>query len=339
MPTTGASDPGTADAVARFRADVLALGVEPAVAAPIALAVSGGPDSMAMLWLAARAFPGATIAATVDHGLRPESAGEAAMVADWCAAHSVPHATLRVTAVIAGASIQAQAREARYALLRNWAHDIGACAIATAHHADDQAETFLMRAARGSGIAGLAGIRARRELLSAFDRAVPLVRPLLSWRRAALRARAEGHGVPFVDDPSNADRSFDRVRFRTLLAANPELNVAAIAASATYVAEIEQTLGELANMEWLRRRHWDQPPVRVEIGGLPRELRRRIARAAIDAVRDDAGIDHPGWNNAANIEPLLDALESGRAATQAGVLVRPNGTVWHFQEAPPRRSH
>ena len=338
MPTTRASDDDAAAAVARFRADLLALGVAPTAGGPIALAVSGGADSMAMLWLANAAFPGAVIAATVDHGLRAEAAAEAAMVGDWCQSVGVPHATLTVAAPITGSSIQAGARGARYALLRDWALAADAVAIATAHHADDQAETFLMRAARGSGIAGLAGIRARREMLAASDRPIAIVRPLLGWRRDALRALAEAQGVPFVDDPSNTDEAFDRVRFRRILADTPDLKVEALAASATYAAEMEATLAAIADAEWLRRRRWDAPPVLVEIGGLPRDIRRRIARAAITAVRNDGAIARPDWHDAVNIEPLLDALDAGRAATQAGVVVRPDGTLWHFAPAPPRRS-
>ncbi|WP_339501760.1 tRNA lysidine(34) synthetase TilS, partial [Pseudomonas canadensis] len=129
----------------------------------IALAVSGGPDSMAMLALAAAAFPGQVHAATVDHRLRAAAAAEARMVAAWCANAGVPHTTLVVAEPIGPGSVQARARAVRYELLLPWAAEIGASCLATAHHADDQAETFLMRAALGSGVAGLAGIRARQR--------------------------------------------------------------------------------------------------------------------------------------------------------------------------------
>ena len=291
-----------------------------------------------MLWLATRAFPEAVAAATVDHGLRAEAAAEAAMVGAWCRAASVAHAVLTVTEPIAGASVQSGARAARYALLHDWALATGAPAIATAHHADDQAETFLMRAARGSGITGLSGIRARREGIAQGGRAIPVVRPLLGWRRADLRAIAERAGVPFVDDPSNANPAFDRVRFRRILADTPDLKVTALAASAAYAAEMDATLSQIAAAEWRRRRRPDAPPVSVGIDGLPRDIRRRLARLAIAEVRDDAAIAHPDWHDAVNIEPLLDALEAGRAATQAGVMVRPDGALWHFSPAPPRRS-
>ncbi len=186
---------------------------------------------MVMLTLAAAAFPDRTIAATVDHGLRVEAADEAAMVAAWCATLGVPHRTLHPPAPITGSSIQMRAREARYLQLARWAVDAGAPILLTAHHADDQAETFLMRAARGSGVAGLAGIRPRQELPLAWptdprlatgapaegEATYILLRPLLAWRRHELRAIALEGAVPFVDEPSNADERHDRTRFRHFL--------------------------------------------------------------------------------------------------------------------------
>lgn len=339
MPTTSASDPATADGVARFRADVLALGVEPAADTPLALAVSGGPDSMAMLWLAARAFPGAVIAATVDHGLRPESSDEAAMVAAWCADHGVDHATLLPDPPLApGPDLQARARFARYDRLLRWAgrHD---ATLATAHHADDQAETFLMRANRGTGPAGLTGIRARRTGRyrddSGSEHGVAIVRPLLGWRRADLRALATAAHVPFIDDPSNANPVFERVAVRTLLAASPWLDPVQLARAARHAGEAEDALAATADWLWRARSldpAGDARACRVDVADLPREMRRRLARIAIVHLS-------PGFDIATNIEPLLDALEAGRAATQADVLVRPKGAIWHFSPAPPRRSH
>src|SRR5947209_3432189 len=143
--------------VERFAADLARLSPP---AGRLGIAVSGGPDSLALLLLAAAALPGRIAAATVDHGLRPEAAGEAAYAGGICDALGVPHRTLRVR-VARGASVQARAREARYAALAAWAGQEGIEALLTGHHVEDQAETLMMRLVRGSGLAGLAGIRAR----------------------------------------------------------------------------------------------------------------------------------------------------------------------------------
>lgn len=295
--------------------------------ARIALAVSGGADSMAMLVLAHQAFSPQVVAATVDHRLRPEAADEAAMVAAYCATLGVPHAILTPDAPIAGASIQAQARVARYRLLQDWAAAEGATALITAHHADDQAETLLMRAARGSGISGLAGIRAKRDLGP-----VALLRPLLGWRRSELRAVAEQAGAPFVDDPTNSDDAHDRTRFRRLFEANPWLDVTAVAASAGHVAESERAMADIADHFWRERVRDTGGATLLDVADLPRELRRRLARRAIRTY-------DPDFSDAANIEALLDSLERGGGASQGKVMAATYGTSWSFRPAPPRRSH
>lgn len=328
MARRAAEDPA-ADGAHRFAADVARLASEPG---PLLLAVSGGPDSMAMLTLAAEALPGRIAAATVDHRLRAEAAAEAAMVADHCAAIGVPHATLVPDEPIAGASIQAQARAARYALLADHGRAIGAGALATAHHADDQAETFLMRAARGSGLAGLAGIRAATVIAD-----FPVIRPLLDWRRAELRAVVRRARVPFVDDPANGDERHDRTRFRRLLDGNEWLDPPHLAAAAAALAEADAAMRDMAEAAWAERADTSDAAVRLSVGGLPRELRRRLLRHAIGTLRGAAAIAVPAWSEAANIEPLLDTLEAGRRATQAGVVVSPRGDRWTVREAPPRR--
>jgi tRNA(Ile)-lysidine synthase len=349
--------PSAGDEVDRFRRDLTELlGAEAGGDRPIGLAVSGGPDSVAMLWLASRAFPGRVAAATVDHRLRPDSADEAASVARWCEAASIPHATLVVNAVPgATGNLQAWARQERYLLLDRWALGLDAAALCTAHHADDQAETFLMRAARASGLSGLAGVRARR------DEWVPLgatrvdgksdapwtlkrawlavVRPLLGWRRAELRAICERERLPFVDDPSNADPRFDRTRFRAWLAQAPWLDTVKIARAADNLAGVDDDLHAIGRWLWQQRGVGDDPAVAsVEIAGLPRGVTRMLVRIAIDSVRDIHGMDDDGWRGGGNVEGLLDALEAGGKATRAGVLASADGSVWHFREAPPRRS-
>ena len=344
-----APDPAS---IERFRRDFETVAGRVSAPEGIALAVSGGPDSVAMLALAAAAFPGQVIAATVDHGLRPESADEAAMVARYCADIGVAHAMLRIAVPPEpGDNLQAWARQERYALLRRWAVDAGARSLATAHHAEDQAETFLMRAARGSGLSGLAAVRARQEVdvtppsvegagLLCHRVSLLLVRPLLGWRHRELVALAEAASAPFVDDPSNADDRFDRTRFRRLLAEAPWIDPLQIGRSAAYLAEIDADL--LAISQWLwkeRRLPSGDFEAKLDVAGLPRAIRRYLARMAIDRVGMMLGISGEGWSHATNIESLLDSLEAGKGATQTGVMASAKGDIWHFREAPPRRSH
>ncbi|MCV6594835.1 MAG: tRNA lysidine(34) synthetase TilS [Silicimonas sp.] len=177
----------------------------------IGVAVSGGSDSLAMLTLMVEAgWPVA--AASVDHGLRDGSRGEAEHVARHCASLGVAHDILTWDQPDLSGNLQDKARQARYRLLAGWALARGIGAVALAHTMDDQAETFLMRLARGAGVDGLSGMAARRE-----DRGVTWIRPLLTTRRAELRAFLEDRGHSWIDDPSNADPRFDRVKARAAL--------------------------------------------------------------------------------------------------------------------------
>src|SRR5438067_6109894 len=188
------------DLVTRFERDLAAVGAE----GPLALAVSGGPDSVALLLLAAAAAPGGVHAATVDHGLRAESAAEAAMVGRVCGEVGVPHETLRVTVTASREGLQAAARTARYGALAAWMDRGGLPVLLTAHHADDQAETLLMRLQRGSGVGGLAGVRKHGAVPGSGGR-LSTARPLLGWRRRELAAVVAAAGLEPADDPSNAE--------------------------------------------------------------------------------------------------------------------------------------
>lgn len=336
----------------RFRADLGRLLPEGLRGGePLALAVSGGPDSMAMLVLAAAALPGRVVAATVDHGLRAEAASEAALVAAACARIGVPHATLDLEAPLAAGNVQAAARDARYALLGRWAVRAGARVLATAHHADDQAETFLMRAVRGAGPAGLAGVRARRAMAvhvptdqpmasDVFD--LSIVRPLLGWRRAELRAIVDTAGMTVTHDASNEDARFERTQVRRLLAANPWLDPGGLARAARHVGEANAALDAIHAWLWRTRKvipigvEDPDDQVWLDLAGLPREVCRRLAREAIRSVRLINGM-MPDFDLATNIEPLLDALRASQAATQADILVTPRGSVWRFTQAPARK--
>jgi tRNA(Ile)-lysidine synthase len=178
----------------------------------IAVAVSGGPDSMALALLAdawARERDGQVVALTVDHGLRPESGEEVRIVAGWLAGRGIPHAILTWEGAKPASGIQEAARVARYGLLAEWCRRHGVLHLLTAHHRDDQGETHLIRRRAGSGIDGLAAMSALRELPGCR-----LVRPLLAMPPARLAALLAAENQPFVRDPSNLNPAFERARLR-----------------------------------------------------------------------------------------------------------------------------
>jgi tRNA(Ile)-lysidine synthase len=298
---------------ARFRADLEALtGAAPA---RLGLAVSGGPDSLALLLLAHAAYPGRVHAATVDHGLRAESAAEAAFVAGLCGELGVPHVTLAAN-MTDKVNVQAAARARRYALLGRWAGEVKAGCLLTAHHLDDQAETLVMRLLRGSGLAGLSGVRAVNP---------PLVRPLLGWRREELAAVVRAAGVDPVVDPSNQDERFDRARIRRRLAEAQWLDPAPLARSAAALAEAEDAL------EWAVERLWRErvDGLTLDPAGLPAELRRRLVLRLLAAIGGPAP-------RGEEVGRLLATLDGGGTATLAGVKCV-GGKRWRFAPAPPRR--
>lgn len=180
----------------------------------LAVAVSGGRDSLALALLAdawARERGGAVLALTVDHGLRAESAAEAARAGEWLTARGIAHRVLAWQGDKPAANLQAAAREARYALLRRACGEAGILHLLTAHHRDDQAETLLLRLGRGSGLFGLAGMAAE----SVFPEC-RLLRPLLPVSREALAATCRAFDQPWIDDPSNGRADYARVRLRGL---------------------------------------------------------------------------------------------------------------------------
>lgn len=314
---TGSIAPGL---VARFRAD---LGRIQAVDgdARFGLGVSGGPDSMAMLLLAAAALPGRVAAATVDHGLRAEAAEESALVGRLCGQIGIPHASLKVS-VSAKGSVQAAARSARYAALASWAQEHGLAAVLTAHHADDQAETLMMRLARGAGLSGLRGIGARGDIEGAT-----VLRPLLGWRRAELAAVAAD--IETVDDPSNSDPHYDRTRARVLMRETAWIDPLRLAATAAHLADAEEAI-DWTVREAIRSRcdRGEDGAIRADMAGLPYEIRRRMVAALV--AEADSPTDGP------TIERAIALLESGQSASVGSLKMSPGRRIL-IMRAPDRR--
>lgn len=183
----------------------------------LVLAVSGGPDSVALMWLAARWRNALSrgprlLAVTVDHGLRQEATREARDVKRLARMLGVTHRTLRWTGVKPKTGIPAAARAARYRLLASVARSSGASHVLTAHTRDDQAETLLMRLLRGSGIGGLAAMARESE-----REGVLIARPFLNVSKSQLIATLEKAGIGFAEDPTNRDPSFTRPRIRKVI--------------------------------------------------------------------------------------------------------------------------
>ncbi|HYG47047.1 MAG TPA: tRNA lysidine(34) synthetase TilS [Allosphingosinicella sp.] len=316
------------DSVARFRLDLETVaGADPA---PLAVAVSGGPDSLALLLLARAGFPGRVSAATVDHGLRTESRTEAEAVASLCGELEVPHRILPAIVRSSGAGLQAAARDARYAALAAWMDEQGLGLLLTAHHADDQAETLLMRLNRGSGVAGLAGVRAAGGVPGTGGR-LRLCRPLLGWRRSELQAVVDAAGLEAAKDPSNEDEAFDRARLRLRMAGAPWLDPAAIARSAALLSEAEAALEWVAGPLFAARTEEGSGAVKVRPHGLPPELLRRLVLRCLIGVAP--GAKPRGEALAA----FIQRLEQGGTGTLCGVKGT-GGETWRFEPAPPRRS-
>jgi tRNA(Ile)-lysidine synthase len=281
------------------------------------LAVSGGPDSVALMLLAAawaeQTTPKPKLAvATVDHGLRANSRGEAEAVAAWAQALNLPHHILTWEGEKPKTRIQERAREARYELLFGRAREIGADHVLTAHHADDQAETILFRLLRGSGVLGLAGmsVEVRHGEIVHF-------RPLLTYPKEALVGLCEMRRHAFFRDPSNEDLSFARTRLRRLLRllAQEGLDSAALLRLGRRAARADLALAAATKMARASlQRELGNGAFSAQIARLrdvPEEILLRLVAAEIEALGSS---------------PLrLDRLESLVAALRAALQA---GTSW-----------
>jgi tRNA(Ile)-lysidine synthase len=334
-------------------------------AAPaIVLAVSGGPDSIALMWLAARwrrtlARGPQLFAVTVDHGLRAESAAEARDVKRLARSLEVPHRTMRWTGAKPKTGLPAAARAARYDLLARAARQSGATHIFTAHTRDDQAETLLMRLMRGSGIAGLAAMARQSE-----RNGVLLARPLLHVAKSRLVATLKKAAVGFADDPTNRDPNFTRPRIRAVMPAlaaegGDARNLARLASRlARANAAVEVLVDGAERYLALKDREIRHSRVGAKafdakafdfrmfdfqaFAAMPEEIRLRLLLRAIERF------GHEGPAELGKVEALLSALDAMVAAntaarrprlkrTLAGALVSVIDGRIRIEPAPPRR--
>lgn len=287
----------------------------------LGLAVSGGSDSMAMLLIAARYARGSGLslrAVTVDHGLRPEAAAEAALVAETCARLAIPHDILRWDGAGAQGNLQAAARGARYALMADWARAHGIAHVALAHTRDDIAETFLMRLARGAGVDGLSAMAGARKA-----RGITWLRPLRDLGRAALQDFLRSEGVEWCDDPSNDDRRFDRARARQALVA-----LAPLGLDVTRLSDVAAILRDASDALQVQTRAAARTCARVAAGDIlfdraafaaqPVEIRRRLVAQALQWI---ASAEYAP--RGASLSAFIAAIEAGQKATLHGCLGLP----------------
>jgi tRNA(Ile)-lysidine synthase len=315
----------------------------------IVLAVSGGPDSIALMWLAARwrralARGPRLVAVTVDHGLRAEAAREALQVKRLARTLDLPHSTLRWTGAKPKTGLPAAARSARYRLLAQAAKASGATHILTAHTREDQAETLLMRMLRGSGIAGLAAMARQSE-----RDGVLLARPFLQVSKAQLVATLKKAKIDFADDPTNRDPNFTRPRIRTIM---PVLaaeggdvrNLARLASRLARANAAVEVLVDGAERYLALKGSQPSPPGfdANAFAAMPEEIRLRLLKRAIDRF------GHEGPAELGKIETLLAALDGAVAEpaagrrptlkqTLAGALVSLIDGRIRIEPAPPRR--
>lgn len=323
----------------------------------LVLAVSGGPDSVALMWLAARWQRGLArgprlLVVTVDHGLRVEAAREAREVKRLAAELGLAHRTLRWRGAKPDTGLPAAAREARYGLLAQAARSIGARHVLTAHTRDDQAETLLMRLVRGSGLAGLSAMARLTE-----RDGIVLARPLLDVPKSQLIATLRRAKIGFADDPTNRDTAFTRPRLRALL---PQLaaeggdarSLARLAARLARANAAVEVLVDGAERFLQLRARGDAPQAGLRsfeasaFAVLPEEVRLRLLLRAVNAL------GHEGPAELGKVETLMAALDQAIAAspragsngrpalkqTLAGALISLAGGRIHIAPAPARRS-
>lgn len=313
----------------------------------LVIAASGGPDSTALLVLAAGwakrlKRPPKLLAVTVDHGLRPQAAAEAAAVKRLARRLGVAHRTLRWRGPKPKTGLQEAARLVRYRLLAQAAARAGCTHILTAHTLDDQAETVLFRLARGSGLTGLAGMAAMSRVPIGGRSKIVLVRPLLHTPKARLIATLRAAGIAYSEDPSNIDPRFTRARLRLLMPAlaREGFDASRLSRLAGRMRRAEVAIefavraahAALAPGAWLRR-----GPVVFDAAQfleLPAEVGLRLLCRAIAHTGDEGPVE------LGKLEALYEALGQAPSVrrTLAGALITLAGNRLGIERAPGRRT-
>ena len=295
----------------------------------LGVAISGGGDSTALLIIAMRwanEHGHTIIAATVDHGLRTQSAAEAKTVATLCARLDIPHEILRAGNLRqAGGNLSAAAREARFALLADWAiaHDL--CAVLLGHTVDDQAETVLMRLARGSGAEGLSAMQA-----GSHRSGMLWLRPMLGVGCEALRAVLRAEKIGWIEDPTNEDTRFDRVKARQALAYLAPLGIDADGLARTALRlqrqrrVLERAMDELAR----RARRWGRlGEAWLDCAAMAGDEPDTAMRLLADTLVRVSGADYRPRFRA--LSRIFDVVMPGQGVptTLSGCLIRPGAST------------
>ncbi len=295
----------------------------PPLPVAVAVAVSGGPDSMALCHALASCYEGPVHALSVDHGLRAEAAAEAAQVGDWVGVWPrVQHHILTREGSPGHSRIQEQARQDRYALLADYCARTGITHLFTAHHRDDQVETLLFRLAKGSGLDGLAAMRP----VTAYDDQLTIIRPLLEADKESLLSYCAAHDIAFVQDPSNDDDRFARARLRRsagILAAEG-LTAKRLAVTAARLGRARDALDHYAATAFAAHLQQKEPGRIVfnlaELRDEPAETRLRVLLRAVDRLGGGAGGYGPRREKMENLATVLFTAADFKTRSLGGCL-------------------
>ncbi|MDB6176426.1 tRNA lysidine(34) synthetase TilS [Paracoccus sp. Z330] len=293
----------------------------------LGVAVSGGGDSVALMHMIARWRINRRVqVATVDHGLRPESRAEADTVARQAADLGLRHDILTWQRPVTGSgNLMAEARKARLHLLSHWAKANDLAMIALGHTADDQAETLVMRLDRGAGVDGLAAMAPARQAHGTI-----WLRPMLDVTRDDLRDWLQAEHLDWIDDPSNENDDYERVRVRKVLRSSG-WQIARIAESAANLREVRSALSYYA-LQTCADANFANAAVDLDVVAFhdaPAEIRRRIL---IAATRWVTGAPYPARR--ATVSHAMDAVNAGKRVTLDGVLIHPRGDRLHIIREP-----